>query len=340
MMSLLQPQVSAAPSLGDYVHSKWGQTTGLYGIAAAEDWSEWWWNPGTGAGLLTPSTGVFPGLAMSCWVRCWDTDYDVSGGSYHYIGPVAQICCNQSSTPVFAGINFRNAEGPGGIKGVGFSWWAMSGLKGSTIAWDDMTNPIPAWDSSGNLTGNWFWVSCSLWGRHRYPYSGVVRWHIGDEDGNIQSYTDPQSSINLALTQNGAINSTGHAIALAHPGQNTTGGIIVDRRGPFDICQLRYYWYHNTNKNTVVIPYSSDWWDAEHWRYRVDLDLEEDDLAVHATLPDEEYWMSRAGWTLDNVTDGLVETQGIDGSGDEMTFVFGDDGEWGNIGDGPALLTR
>jgi hypothetical protein len=42
--------------------------------------------------------------------------------------------------------------------------------------------------------------------------------------------------------------------------------------------------------------------------------------------------MSRAGWTLDNVTDGLVETQGIDGSGDEMTFVFGDDGEWGNIG--------
>jgi hypothetical protein len=289
-------------------------------------------------------------MAMSFWMRCWDTDLDVSGGSYEYIGPTVQIGINNSTPDSFFCFNFRNHDASTPTRGYGMGYFPMDGLGGSLFKWDQLIagggDPLTGWDSSGNLTGEWAWVSCSIWGRHSYPYPGVMRWHIGDEDGNLQTWTDPQSTTNGAVTQNSILDSVGHGISLGHPNAWLVD-CGTDRRGPFDICQIRYYRYYNYPfRNTLWTPYSSDWLDAEHWRYPVDLDLEEDDLAVNATYPNDEYWESVAGWTLDNTTDGLVEQKGIDGGGGEMTFEFpnevgyGNDGEWGIVGDGPALLTR
>jgi hypothetical protein len=349
MMSLLQPQISGA-ALGGYVHSKWEQVADGYGIARAEPWGDGWWSPGKGNGLLPPSDGYYSGMAMSFWMRCWDTSYDVSGGVTELIGPTVQIGLNNSNPDAWFSLCFRHDDDASGIKGLIATYYCIAGERSSTIDHDQLVggggDPLPGWDSSDNLTGAWFWVSCSIWGRHSSPWPGLIRWHIGDEDGNLQVWVDPQSTTNGAVTQNSLIDSVGHGISLGHPNAYTADQ-IVDRRGPFDICQIRYHRYKNYPfRSTLVHPYSSDWWTEEHWRYPVDLDLEEDDLAVNPTYPSDEYWESVAGWTLDNVTDGLVEQNGIDGGGGEMTFQFpnesgyGNDGEWGDIDDGPALLTR
>jgi hypothetical protein len=303
MTSMLQPFIGAESGIG-YLHCNYVNLEP--GAARSPAFTDYNSSPGDylGGGV---GDGIY-GMGISFWMRIWDQTldtYPTSPGIFYQHFPIFSNIYNYPGGDVIFGINFRNRLNSTG-----------SQQRLIVHHGPDFNNRYRTMDADeGSLTG-------TLWGPDddaiHEGWLFIMACVAGSSSGSktqvwIKSYdetidgTHSEAGNNSLYPGSYSSSRSTHSISAGAGSENLGDGVILMRKMPIDICQIRFLICTNSG-NGYTMPQTGTWWSEEYWKQEMTasgLGSEEDDLNTG--------WSYQAAWPLSSDANDIV---GIDSKND------------------------
>lgn len=210
------------------------------------------------------------GFAMSFWFRVNDLTLDTSSfgvGSYPNYFPIVQ-CYNSRYTNDAFGVCFRNDQG-GAATAQALHVWHGDTYHYQNAASGTLTNTL--WGSGDNdIIDEWFFIEVA-YGCTDTSFKTYV--YIRNYGETKTGYAQSTGSGALRSGSIGGSYQGNHSIACGGRGSVLTNNLDQEKKGPWDICQLRIMRYETSSSpNGRGQPFDSDWYTVDkHWKDEINI---------------------------------------------------------------------